>query len=58
MTALEQLGFVDYILFVVDMTNRSSMSTLEHSLQHVSTDYLYGKSAIVITKSKINPFLQ
>ncbi|KAI9311174.1 hypothetical protein BX666DRAFT_1068594 [Dichotomocladium elegans] len=44
------LNYLDYVLVLVDMTNKASLQTLEQTLQHATAHYLYTKCAVVITK--------
>lgn len=41
---------VDFILFMVDMTNKESLTTLERALQTIEPTYGYSKCAVVVSK--------
>ncbi|KAI9264223.1 hypothetical protein BDA99DRAFT_51082 [Phascolomyces articulosus] len=48
--AFETLGHVDFIFFVLDMTNRQSLKVLERALERIAPDYLVNRCAVVATK--------
>ncbi|KAI7882953.1 hypothetical protein K492DRAFT_205801 [Lichtheimia hyalospora FSU 10163] len=41
---------IDYILFMLDMTNRTSLTIFEEALQQIPAVYLYNKCGIVFTR--------
>ncbi|KAI9493762.1 hypothetical protein BDB00DRAFT_821564 [Zychaea mexicana] len=49
-TALDELGQVDFVLFLVDMTNKNSLLTLYRSFEHVAPEYLTNRCAVLMTK--------
>ncbi|KAI7857836.1 hypothetical protein BDC45DRAFT_343641 [Circinella umbellata] len=48
--AFEVLGHVDFIFFVLDMTNKESLVVFEKALEHTAPEYLVNRCAVLITK--------